>query len=74
MDFDEWKEHPYTKALEASIKNDYVPRTDISDAVAAEREACVKVCDAGAAILNEMGEREGASGAMSCAAALRIKI
>ena len=55
-----------------------VTRGAISDlwnmATTIEREACAKVCDAGAAILNVMGDREGASGAMSCAGALRIKI
>ena len=45
MDFDEWQVHPYTKVLEESIAKDYVPRTDLAAAVAAERGACAAECE-----------------------------
>lgn len=42
MDFDEWSAQPYTKVLQESIAKDYVPRTDLVTAVAAERDAIVE--------------------------------
>lgn len=36
--FDAWKQNPYTKVLEASIKDEYVPKTDLQRALACLRE------------------------------------
>ena len=64
MDFDEWKDHPYTKVLEESIAKDYVPRTDLATAVAEEREECAGICDRFAA--RDMHPAE-------CAGAIRMR-
>lgn len=68
MTFDEW----YDSSWIGHCDEDEA-RVIWNAATKAEREACAKVCDEGAAALNVIGDRDGANGAMSCAGAIRMR-